>query len=91
MLEINYQPGLHGQRVHREGSIRTAKKESSLIMGENEEIAIEFLAEVRALKTMADLTVNLTFNVPEQYKVAALQKFGKWQGQMVHIIAVLED
>lgn len=60
-------------------------------MGEDEEIAIEFLAEVRALKTMADLTVNLTFNVPEQYKVAALQKFGKWQGQMVHIIAVLEN
>ncbi len=60
-------------------------------MVETEKIAIEFPAEVRSLKTMADLTANLTLNVPEPYKAAVMEKFSRWQGLMVHIIAVQED
>lgn len=60
-------------------------------MTEDEQIAIEFPAEVRAIKTMADLTANLTLNVPEPFKVEVMQKFSKWQGLMVRVIAVVED
>jgi len=60
-------------------------------MTEEEQIAIEFPAEVRGLKTMADLTANLTLNIPEPYKAAVMEKFSKWQGLMVRIVAVQED
>ena len=60
-------------------------------MTDKKEIAIEFPAEVRAIKTMADLTANLTLNVPEPYKAAVMERFSKWQGKMVTIIAVVED
>lgn len=60
-------------------------------MAETEKIAIEFPAEVRSLKTMADFTANLTLNVPEPYKAAVMEKFSKWQGLMVRIVAVLEE
>lgn len=60
-------------------------------MDKREEIAIEFPAEVRAVKTMADLTANLTLNVPEPYKAAVMERFSKWQGLMVRVVAVLEE
>ena len=60
-------------------------------MDKKEEIAIEFSAEVRQVKTMADLSANLTLNVPEPFKAAVLERFGKWQGLMVRIIAVIEE
>jgi hypothetical protein len=56
-----------------------------------EQIAIEFIAEVRQVKTMADYSANLTLNIPEPYKPAAMEKFSKWQGKMVQVIAVVED
>ncbi len=55
-----------------------------------EQVAIEFTAEVRALKTMADYSANLTLNVPEPYKVAVMQRFSEWQGKMVTVIAVVD-
>ena len=60
-------------------------------MAEPQQVAIEFSAEVRQVKTMSDLSANLTLNVPEMYKAAILERFGKWQGMMVRIIAVLEE
>ena len=56
-----------------------------------DQIAIEFIAEVRQIKTMADYSANLTLNIPEPYKPAAMEKFSKWQGKMVQVIAVVED
>jgi hypothetical protein len=56
-----------------------------------EQIAIEFIAEVRQVKTMADYSANLTLNIPEPYKPAAMEKFSKWQGKMVQVIAVVEE
>jgi len=56
-----------------------------------EQIAIEFVAEVRSIKTMADYSANLTLNVPEYYKPAVMEKFSKWQGKMVQVIAVVEE
>jgi len=60
-------------------------------MAEKEQIAIEFPAEVRGVKTMADLTANLTLNVPEPFKAAVRERFSKWQGLMVRVVVVLED
>ena len=60
-------------------------------MGEKEQVAVEFTAEVRSLKTMADYSANLTLNVPEPFKPAVMERFSKWQGKMVRIVAVLED
>ena len=59
-------------------------------MNKQEEIAIEFPAEVRGVKTMSDLSANLTLNVPEPYKAAVMERFSKWQNMMVRIIAVVE-
>ena len=56
-----------------------------------DQIAIEFVAEVRSIKTMADYSANLTLNIPEPYKPAAMEKFSKWQGKMVRVVTVLED
>lgn len=60
-------------------------------MTDKDNIAIEFTAEVRSLKTMADLTANLTLNVPEPFKAAVMERFSKWQGLMVRVVAVLEE
>jgi len=60
-------------------------------MTDKEQIAIEFPAEVRGVKTNVDLTANLTLNVPEPYKAAVMERFSKWQGLMVRVIAVLEE
>lgn len=58
---------------------------------DKEQVAIEFPAEVRGVKTMADLTASLTLNVPEPFKAAVMERFSKWQGLMVRIVAVLEE
>ena len=58
-------------------------------MAEDEQIAVEAVAEVRQVKTMADFSVNVVLNFPEPCKPAA-KKFIDWQGQVIHIIAVLE-
>jgi len=59
-------------------------------MGETEQIGLEALAEIRQVKTMADYSVNVVLNLPEQFKPAA-KKFMDWQGKMIRIVAVLED
>ncbi len=56
-----------------------------------EQIAIEFSAEVRGLRTMADYSANLTLNVPEYDKPAVMETFSKWQGKMVRVVTVVED
>lgn len=54
-----------------------------------EPIAVEFIAEVRQVKTMADYTVNLVFNVPEDCREQA-KRFMDWVGDAVRIVAVNE-
>lgn len=51
--------------------------------------AIEFRAEVRAIKTMADGTINITLNLPEDCKEQG-KKFIDWHGQMVRVVAEVE-
>lgn len=53
-------------------------------------LAIEAVAEVRQVKTMADFTLNVTINLPESCKEQA-KKFIDWQGKMIRIVAVVED
>jgi len=53
-------------------------------------LAIEAVAEVRQVKTMADFTLNVTINLPESCKEQA-KKFIDWQGKMIRIVAVLEE
>ena len=43
---------------------------------------IEFQAEVRAVKTMADGTINVTLNLPE-YCLEQAKRFIDWHGLMV--------
>ena len=59
-------------------------------MAELNPIAIEAVAEVRQVKTMADFTLNVTLNIPENCKEQA-KKLIDWQGKMIRIIAVQED
>lgn len=58
---------------------------------DKEQVAIEFTAEVRALKTMADYSANLTLNVPEPFKPMVMEWFSKRQGAMVRVVAVVEE
>jgi hypothetical protein len=51
--------------------------------------AVEFVAEVRQVKTMADGTVNLTLNLPEYCKPQAAW-FMQHQGEMVKSVSELE-
>lgn len=53
-------------------------------------LAIEAVAEVRQVKTMADLSLNVTLNFPEPMREQA-KNFIDWQGKMIRIVAVLED
>jgi hypothetical protein len=55
-----------------------------------EVVAIEAKAEVRQVKTMADYSVSVVLNFPEQYKAQAKQ-FIDWQGKMVRLVAVAEE
>jgi len=47
---------------------------------------VEFEAEVRAVKTMADGTINVTLNLPE-YCIEQAKKFIDWHGLMVKCTA----
>ncbi len=53
-------------------------------------VAIEAIAEVRQVKTMADYTVTVSLNFPESCKEQA-KKFIDWVGLIVRIVAVQED
>ena len=52
--------------------------------------AVEFVAEVRQVKTMADHTVNLTLNLPE-YCVKQAAWFMQHQGEMIKGVSILVD
>ena len=52
--------------------------------------AVEAVAEVRQVKTMADYTLSVTINFPEDCREQA-KKFIDWQGSIVRIVAILED
>jgi hypothetical protein len=53
-------------------------------------VAIEAVAEVRAVKTCADFTLNVTLNLPENCKEQA-KHFIDWQGKLIRIVAILEE
>lgn len=50
--------------------------------------AVEFVAEVRQVKTMADGTVNVTLNLPEYCKPQAAW-FMQHQGEMAQSVTAL--
>lgn len=52
-------------------------------------VAVEFEAELRQIKTMADHSINVILNVPE-YCVEQVQTMLMWLGDMVHLVAVDE-
>lgn len=52
--------------------------------------AVEAIVEVRQIKTMADYSVNVVLNFPEQYK-EQVKLFIDWQGKLVHLVAVAEE
>jgi hypothetical protein len=52
--------------------------------------AVEFVAEVRQVKTMADGTVNLTLNLPEYCKPQAAW-FMQHQGEQVKSVSELDS
>lgn len=52
--------------------------------------AVEFVAEVRQIKSMADGTANITLNLPE-YCVDQAAWFLKHQGDMIHGVVELSD
>jgi hypothetical protein len=56
----------------------------------SETVAIEAVAEVRQIKTMADFSVNLVLNLPEYCKEQAKQ-FIDWQGKTIKIVAILDE
>lgn len=47
--------------------------------------AVEIRAEVRQIKTMADGSINVTLNLPEDCKEQA-KKLIDWQGLEVHAV-----
>jgi hypothetical protein len=52
----------------------------------NEEIkAVEFEAELRQIKSMADHSYNVTINVPE-YCLPQVQKMMEWLAGMVKVV-----
>ena len=52
--------------------------------------AIEMVAEVRQLKTMADFSINVTLNIPETCKEQC-KNLIDWQGKQVRMVIVLEQ
>lgn len=52
--------------------------------------AVEASAEVRSIKSMTDLSLNVTLNFPESMREQAKQ-FIDWQGKMIRVVAVVED
>ena len=53
-------------------------------------VAVEFVAEVRQVKTMVDKTINITLNLPEMCRPAA-QWFMAHQSDMIKAVCVIED
>ena len=51
---------------------------------------IEFQAEVRAVRTMADGTINVVLNIPE-YCLEQAKKFIDWHHLLVNMVAELEE
>lgn len=52
--------------------------------------AVEYVAEVRQIKTMADGTVNVTINLPENCKEQA-KMFLEWQGAQIRSVSEIVD
>lgn len=52
-------------------------------------VAVEFEAEMRQIKTMADGTCNVVLNVPE-YCLEQVQTMLGWLKAMVRVVAVKE-
>lgn len=52
-------------------------------------VAVEFVAEIRQVKTMADHTVNVVLNLPE-YCVKQAAWFMQHQGEMVKSASLLQ-
>lgn len=55
----------------------------------SDEIAIEFVAEIRQTKNMADHTYNVTLNLPEYHGEQAAWLL-KHQLELVNVIAVVK-
>jgi len=53
-------------------------------------VAVEFTAELRQIKTMADRTYNITFNAPEHCRAQVAEMLG-WLGDSLRVLAVKED
>jgi len=51
---------------------------------------IQFDAEVRSIKTMADGTVNVTLNLPE-YCIEQAKRFIDWHGLMVKCAVLVSE
>jgi hypothetical protein len=62
----------------------TAKDESDLA---SETVAVEFEAEMRQVKSMADGTYNIVLNVPE-YCLAQVQSMMGWLKSLVQVVMV---
>jgi len=54
-----------------------------------EELAVEFEAEMRQVKSMADGTYNIVLNVPE-YCLPQVQTMMGWLKSMLRIVAVTD-
>ena len=54
-----------------------------------EELAVEFEAEMRQVKSMADGTYNIILNVPE-YCLPQVQTMMGWLKSMLRIVAVTD-
>jgi len=55
-----------------------------------EPIAVRFEAEVRQVKTMADFTINLVLNLPENCREQA-KRLMDWQGDAIRLVVVNEE
>jgi hypothetical protein len=64
-----------------------AKDESDLA---RETVAVEFEAEMRQVKSMADGTYNIVLNVPE-YCLAQVQSMMGWLKSLVQVVMVIKD
>ncbi len=53
-------------------------------------VGVEFVAEVRQIKTMADHTINITLNIPE-YCTEQAKKLLDWLADEVKVIIVSPD
>lgn len=64
-----------------------AKDESDLA---SETVAVEFEAEMRQVKSMADGTYNIVLNVPE-YCLAQVQSMMGWLKSLVRVVMAEEQ